>query len=42
MALFLWYDYTFKKQRTVPVTLTLDPWMSILFQWIEYNPINIL
>ena len=34
MAQFLWYDCTFKKQCTVPVTLT--------FQWIEYNPISIL
>ena len=42
MAQFLWYDCTFKKQCTVPVTLTIDLWRSILFQWIEYNPISIL
>ena len=37
MAQFLWYDCTFKKQCTVPVTLTFD-----IFQWIENNPIGIL
>ena len=42
MAQFLWYDCTFKKQCTVPVTLTFDLWTSIFFQWIEYNHINIL
>ena len=42
MAQFLWYDCTFKKQCTVPVTLTFDLWRSIIFQWIEYNPISIL
>ena len=42
MAQFLWYDCTFKKQFTVPVTLTFDLWRSIIFQWIEYNPISIL
>ena len=42
MAQFLWYDCTFKKQCTVPVTLTFDLWMSIIFQCIEYNPISIL
>ena len=35
MAQFLWYDCTFKKQCTVPVTLTFNP-------WIECNPISIL
>ena len=35
MAQLLWYDCTFKKQCTVPVTFTY-------FQWIEYNPISIL
>ena len=29
MAQFLWYDCTFKKQDTVPVTLTFDLWRSI-------------
>ena len=29
MAQFLWYNYTFKKQDTVPVTLTFDLWRSI-------------
>ena len=42
MSQFLWYDCTFKKQCTVPVTLTIDLWRSIFFQWIEYNPIRIL
>ena len=42
IAQFLWYDCTFKKQCTVPVTLTFDLWRSICFQWIEYNPISIL
>ena len=31
MAQFLWYNYTFKKQDTVPVTLTYDLWRSIYF-----------
>ena len=31
MAQFLWYDCTFKKQYTVPVTLTFDIWRSIYF-----------
>ena len=31
MAQFLWYDCTFKKQDTVPVTLTFDLWRSIYF-----------
>ena len=39
---FLWYDCTFKKQCTVSVTLTIDLWRSMFFQWIEYHPINIL
>ena len=29
MAQFLWYGCTFKKQYTVPVTLTFDLWRSI-------------
>ena len=29
MAQFLLYDCTFKKQCTVPVTLTFDLWRSI-------------
>ena len=39
MAQFLWYDCTFKKQCTIPVTLTFDLWRSIFF-WIEYNSIS--
>ena len=39
---FLWYDCTFKKQCTVSVTLTIDLWRSMFFQWIECLPINIL
>ena len=35
MAQFLWYDCTFKKQCTVPVTLTFD-------QWIDNDPISVL
>ena len=31
MAQFLWYNYSFKKQDTVPVTLTFDIWRSIYF-----------
>ena len=31
MAQFVWYNYTFKKQDTVPVTLTFDLWRSIYF-----------
>ena len=38
MAQFLWYDCTFKKQCTVPVTLTID-YEGL---WIEYNPLSIL
>ena len=38
----LWYDCTFKKQCTVPLTLTFDLWRSIFYGWIEYNPISIL
>ena len=41
-AQFLWYDCTFKKQCTVSVTLTIDLWRSMFFQWIECHPINIL
>ena len=37
MAQFLWYDCTFKKQCTVPVTLTFD--LSI---WIDNDPISVL
>ena len=32
MSQFLWYDCTFKKQCTIPVTLTFD-------LWIDYDPI---
>ena len=42
MAQFVWYDCTFKKQCTLPETLTFDLWRSIFFLWIEYNPISIL
>ena len=31
IAQFLWYDGTFKKQCTAPMTLTFDLWRSILF-----------
>ena len=34
MSQFLWYDCTFKKQCTVPVTLTVDLRVSILF-WLR-------
>ena len=39
---FLWYDCTFKKQCTVPVTLTFDLWKSIFFQWIDNDTISVL
>ena len=42
MAQFVWYDCTFKKQCTVPVTLTFDLWKSMFFQWIDNNPISVL
>ena len=42
MAQILWYDCTFKKQCTVPVTLTVDLWKSIIFQWIDNDPISVL
>ena len=42
MAQFLWYDCTFKKQCTVPVTLTFDLWKTIFFQWIDSDPISVL
>ena len=42
MAQFLWYNYTFKKQDTVPVTLTFDLWRSIYFSELSTNPISIL
>ena len=42
MALFLWYDCTFKKQSTVPATLTFDLWKSMYFQWIDNDPISVL
>ena len=37
MAQFLWYDCTFKKKCTVPVTLTFDLW-----RWIDYDPRSVL
>ena len=45
MAQFLWYDCTFKKQCTVPVTLTFDLWKIYerhFFQWIDSDPISVL
>ena len=39
MAQFLWYDCTFKKQDTIPVTLTFHLWRSI---YLKYNHISIL
>ena len=42
MAQFLWYDCTFKKQCTVPVTLTFDIWKSFFFQWIDNDPMSVL
>ena len=39
MAQFLWYDCTFKKQCTVPVTLTFE---GHFFQWIDSDPISVL
>ena len=42
MAQFLWYDCTFKKQCTVPVTLTFDIWRTIIFGWIDNDPISVL
>ena len=41
MAQFLWYDCTFKKQCTVPVTLTFDLSKSF-FVWIDNDPISVL
>ena len=40
MAQFLWYDCTFKKQCSVPVTLTLSK--SIFFRWIDNDPVSVL
>ena len=39
MAQFLWYDCTFKKQDTVPVTLTFDlcEGQFILVNWVQPN-----
>ena len=42
MAQFLWYDCAFKKQCTVPVTLTFDLWKAMFFQWIDNDPISVL
>ena len=42
MSQFLWYDCTFKKQCTVPVTLTFDLWKSMFFQWIDNDPISVM
>ena len=36
MAQFLWYDCTFKKQDTIPVTLTLTyEGQFILVNWVQ-------
>ena len=42
MAQYLWYDCTFKKQCTVPVTLTFDVWKSMFLQWIDKDHISVL
>ena len=42
MAQFLWCDCTFKKQSTVPATLTFDLWKSMFFQWIDNDPTSVL
>ena len=42
MAQFLWYDFTFKKQCTILVTLTFDLSKSIFFRWIDNDPISVL
>ena len=42
MSQFLWYDCTFKKQCTVPVTLTFDLSKSFFLQWIDNDPISVL
>ena len=42
MTQFVWYDCTFKKQCTVPVTLTIDLWKSMFFQWIDNDPISLM
>ena len=39
MAQILWYDYTYTKECTVPVTLTYEGQFCV---WLEYNPISIL
>ena len=39
MAQFLWYDFTFKKQCTIPVTLTFK---VNFFWWIDNDPISVL
>ena len=38
----LWYDCTFKKQCTVPVTLTFDLSKSIFVGGIDSDPISVL
>ena len=40
MSQLLWYDCTFERQCTVPVTLNFDLSMSI--QWIDNDPISVL
>ena len=32
----------FKKQSTIPVTLTFDLWKSMFFQCIDNDPISVL
>ena len=39
--LFLWYDCTFNKQVTVPVTFTFDIWCQfLLLSWNSYTKIT--
>ena len=42
MAQFMWYDCSFKKQCTVPVTLTFDLWTTFFFQWNDNDRISVL
>ena len=40
MAQFLWYDFTVKKQCTIPVTFW--PIKVKFFRWIDNDPISVL
>ena len=42
MPPFLWYDCTFTKQCTFPVTLTFELWKSMFFQRIDNDPISVM